>query len=364
MRRSVKYGLCAAVAAGFVGGITAFATASSGTPVTVTVDGQSKKISTQAGTVEGALKSAGYTVDAHDLVAPSPASKIHSGSTIVLNRGRLLHLVVDGQKKDVWTTAPTVSAALAQLGYTSADFVSVSRSRRLPLSPTAIAVRQPKTITVVHDKTSDRAVSTAPTVGALLSALGVTVGSADRVTPAAATPVTAGLVVRVQRVTTRQVTKHVSTDYDVVKHSDATMYKGDTKVLTKGKAGSTALTYEILYVDGAQAGKKIVSRAVLSRPTTQVEKVGTKSRPKPKTSDNGLDWDAVASCESGGNWHINTGNGFYGGLQFDLSTWKSNGGDQYASRPDLATREQQISVATSLYDKRGSSPWPVCGSRL
>jgi hypothetical protein len=79
---------------------------------------------------------------------------------------------------------------------------------------------------------------------------------------------------------------------------------------------------------------------------------------------NGLNWDAVAACESGGNWHINTGNGVYGGLQFDSGTWLANGGGAYAGRADLASREQQIAVATRLYNARGSSPWPVCGQRL
>ena len=371
MHRSIKYGLSAAVVAGLVGGITAFATASSGTPVTVTVDGQSRRITTEASTVRGALKTAGYTIAAHDLVAPSASSKITKDSTVVLNRGRLLHLVVDGQPKDVWTTAPTVAVALSQLGYTTADFVSVSRSRRLPLSPTAIAVRQPKNIAVLHDRTTDHAVSTAPTVGAVLSALGIAVGSADRLTPAATTPVTEGLVIRVQRVTTKTVTTHVSTDYPVVQHPDATAYQGSTSVVTQGKDGSTDVTYRLVYVDGTQVSRQAVSRSVVAAPTTQVEKVGTKSRPKAKaasstakTSSNGLDWDAVASCESGGDWSINTGNGFYGGLQFDIGTWDSNGGSQYASRPDLASREQQISVATTLYNKRGSSPWPVCGANL
>ncbi len=67
-------------------------------------------------------------------------------------------------------------------------------------------------------------------------------------------------------------------------------------------------------------------------------------------------WDAVAACESDGNWHANTGNGYYGGLQFDKSTWIANGGGQYASRADLATREQQIAVAERVtYDA-----WPNC----
>jgi len=76
-----------------------------------------------------------------------------------------------------------------------------------------------------------------------------------------------------------------------------------------------------------------------------------------------INWDAVARCESGGNWHINTGNGFYGGLQFDYGTWQSNGGGAYASRADLASREQQIDIANRVFAARGRSPWPVCGYR-
>ena len=75
-------------------------------------------------------------------------------------------------------------------------------------------------------------------------------------------------------------------------------------------------------------------------------------------------WDRIAHCESGGRWHINTGNGFYGGVQFDRGTWLANGGGKYAARADLATREEQIDIASKLYAKRGSSPWPVCGARL
>jgi len=73
-----------------------------------------------------------------------------------------------------------------------------------------------------------------------------------------------------------------------------------------------------------------------------------------------VNWDAIAQCESTQNWSINTGNGYYGGLQFDISTWNSAGGSAYASRPDLASREQQIAVAENLYADRGTSPW-ACG---
>ncbi|WP_404388851.1 transglycosylase family protein [Humibacillus xanthopallidus] len=74
-------------------------------------------------------------------------------------------------------------------------------------------------------------------------------------------------------------------------------------------------------------------------------------------------WDRVAACESGGNWSINTGNGFYGGLQFLGSTWRGFGGGQYASRADLATKAEQIAVAQRVLKVQGPGAWPVCSKR-
>jgi nucleoid-associated protein YgaU len=74
-------------------------------------------------------------------------------------------------------------------------------------------------------------------------------------------------------------------------------------------------------------------------------------------------WDRVAACESGGNWHINTGNGFYGGVQFSQSTWSGFHGGIYASRADLATRAEQIAVAQRVLAAQGPGAWPVCGPR-
>ena len=74
-------------------------------------------------------------------------------------------------------------------------------------------------------------------------------------------------------------------------------------------------------------------------------------------------WNKVAACESSGNWHINTGNGFYGGLQFTQSTWAAYGGTAYAPRADLAGRDQQIAVAEHVLDGQGPGAWPVCSVR-
>ncbi|MFJ8435875.1 transglycosylase family protein [Kitasatospora sp. NPDC094019] len=76
-----------------------------------------------------------------------------------------------------------------------------------------------------------------------------------------------------------------------------------------------------------------------------------------------IDWERVAACESSGDWHINTGNGYFGGLQFDEPTWEETGGLRYAPRADLASRDEQIAVANALAEQRGLTPWPICGAR-
>lgn len=77
-------------------------------------------------------------------------------------------------------------------------------------------------------------------------------------------------------------------------------------------------------------------------------------------ADGGVNWDAVAACESGGNWHTAIGNGYYGGLQFTMGTWHANGG---SGSPHQASREEQIRVANNVLETQGIRAWPVCGRR-
>jgi len=78
------------------------------------------------------------------------------------------------------------------------------------------------------------------------------------------------------------------------------------------------------------------------------------------TANAEVNWDAVAACESGGNWHTATGNGYYGGLQFTMGTWHANGG---SGSPHQASREEQIRVANNVLKTQGIRAWPVCGRR-
>jgi hypothetical protein len=89
---------------------------------------------------------------------------------------------------------------------------------------------------------------------------------------------------------------------------------------------------------------------------------GSSTPPAPVTTTH--DWDAVALCESGGNWSINTGNGYYGGLQFSPTTWLAFGGGDYAPWADLATKSQQIAVAENVLAVQGPGAWPTCGASL
>ena len=114
----------------------------------------------------------------------------------------------------------------------------------------------------------------------------------------------------------------------------------------------------------AQAAVRAPARAAVtaSVPPAAVPAAATVSAAAPASSG-GVNWSAIAACESGGNWSANTGNGFYGGLQFAEQTWLAYGGGQYASSANLATEAQQIAVAQRVLAGQGIGAWPVCGSR-
>ena len=367
MRRSIKYGLYGAVLAGVVGGTAAFAAPGhdNGKSIRLLVDGRPKTIETTAAHVRGALAGAGYRLTSHDLVAPAADSPISDGERVVLRRGRLLHLTINGHPMAVWTTASTVDSALSALGYGAKDYVSVSRSQRLPMKATSISLRTPKRVTVVHDGHTQRVMTADADVAHVLGDLGIVVHQRDRLHPHPLAKLKPGMKIVLKRVTTKDVSVRQSIDYSVVERNTSSLYEGNSRIVRDGTEGAQRVTYRELLVDGKVAHRKAIDKQVLSEPRAEIKEIGTKQHPAlPPVSSGGLDWNAVANCESGGDWHINTGNGFYGGLQFDYSTWLAYGGGAYAPRADLASPQEQIAVATKLYDARGSSPWPVCGQYL
>jgi uncharacterized protein YabE (DUF348 family) len=275
----MKYGLYGAVLAGVVGATVAWANVDK--TVTLRVDGQVEKVHTVAGNVRGVLLVARYPVGVHDVIAPALDARVHNGSEIVLRRGRLLRLNVDGIPRSVWVTAPTVAQALSQLGYPDGDYSSVSRDQRLPLSPTAITLRRPKTVEVIADGHDRTVTTTTPTVATLLAQLGIAVGPQDMLSAVANSPLRDGETIDVTRVRSNSVVKNHPVPFPTQRVGDSTMYVGDSKLVRNGKNGVEAVTTATVTVDGKVVGRTIVKRVVTKPPIAAIVKVGTKPKPAP-----------------------------------------------------------------------------------
>jgi resuscitation-promoting factor RpfB len=131
-----------------------------------------------------------------------------------------------------------------------------------------------------------------------------------------------------------------------------------------GMPGQQNVTFAVSTVNGVETGRLPVANVVVTPARDGVLRVGAKPGTEVPPIANGSTWDSLAHCEAGGNWSINTGNGFYGGVQFDQNTWERNGGLRYAQRADLATREEQIAIAEVTRARQGWGAWPVCSGRL
>jgi len=275
----VKYGLYGAVLAGLVGGTVAWGSIDK--KVNLVVDGQGKQLHTTASRVSDVLQEAGYRVGVHDLVAPSPNVEVHDGSKVIYKRGRLLHLDVNGARKDVWTTAPTVSDALLQLGYSTADFTSVSRAKRLSLGATQITLRTPRLVTVIHDGKKEQVTTTEATVGRLLSDLGIAYSAPDRISADPNSPIKPDQKIVIGRVKKATITATAALPFPIKKNNDTTLETGMTRIITPGQDGTARITYSVVWVDGKVVGKTPIKTVVLRVPTTQVMKVGTKPKTTP-----------------------------------------------------------------------------------
>ncbi|OZD11695.1 resuscitation-promoting factor [Rhodococcus sp. 06-156-3C] len=345
-----------------VGGATAVARHKT---VTIDVDGEMITLSTMTGDVNGALQAAGYETGDKDLVAPSGDSELSDGETVVLRRARELSVTVDGQPQQIWTTALTVDEALQQMDLAEDVHVSASRGERLPLEGTELDVALPKAVSLV-DGAAPAAPLTlaAPTVREFLEEAGKPLEQADTVTPAPDEKVEDGTEIVVTRDRTETKTETTDVEPPEQRIEDPTMNMSRTVVENPGSPGVSDITWEINTVNGQEVGREKVDEDIQVPAQPKVVRVGAKPGTEVPPVENGAIWDALAQCEATGNWAINTGNGFFGGVQFDQNTWERQGGLKYAPRADLATREEQIAIASVTQKSQGWGAWPACTSRL
>ena len=332
--------------------------------VTLSLDGKTQQVSAMGGTVGEVLESEGIALGPHDEVAPPLDQAVGDGTEVAVRFGRPLELDVDGETETHWVTATSVDGALDQIGRTfeSSD-LSVSRGAEIQRGGMALEVVTPKKLTVTVADKKRKVGVTALTVRDVLDELGVAVDADDKVKPALGREITDGDTVAVTRI--KVLTKTVrdqAIDFDTIERQDDSMLEGETSTRRAGRTGLRDVTYRLRFRNGEVVARKVVSSDVTRRPTDAIVSVGTKEEVTSNFAGGSTVWDALAQCESGGNWAINTGNGYYGGLQFNLGTWQAYGGP---GLPSQASRETQIAIATKLRDASGGyGAWPSCSSKL
>lgn len=356
--RAWQAGLVATIAATVLGTTVGYAAASN--EVTLSIDGKTRTVRTFASDVRGVLGSQDIDLKSRDVVFPSLDSEVTDGTRVSVQYSKPLMLTVDGVPRQYWTTATQVDDALDQLGirYANAD-LSASRSASIDRAGMALAITTPKRFVVKLGAQRARVVAVAaPNVRALLTDLNASYDANDIVKPGLDHVLRAGdrvVLTEVHAATKRVARERIAPK--VVEKPDSSMYVGDRETESAGTAGVRDVTYRIVFHNGKEFRRKVIRQQVLRAPSPTVVRVGTKEAPAVAS---GSVWDAIAQCESGGNWHANTGNGYYGGLQFSLGTWQAYGG---TGRPDQHSREEQIAVAERVRAAEGGyGAWPHCGS--
>jgi uncharacterized protein YabE (DUF348 family) len=337
--------------------------------VTLSLDGQPREVTAMGGTVGDVLESEGIEVGKHDIVAPSVDEQVDEGSRISVRFGRPLELSVDGNETTHWVTSTDVAAALGEIGqrFLGAD-LSTSRGAGIGRDGMALEIVTPKKLKLeIAGKKPVKRELTALTVKDALKEMDVKVDKRDIVKPGLGKELDDGdrVVFTDIRVVTKRI-KAETLDFDTIEREDSSMLEGKTDVIRAGDEGSRNVTYKRTFRNGKLVATKVISQKVLEAPRDRIVAVGTKE-PEPAPVANyasgGTVWDQLAQCESGGNWAINTGNGYYGGLQFSLSTWHAYGGPGY---PHENSRETQIMIAERVRaaDGGGYSSWPACSQSL
>lgn len=335
------------------------------TEVTLSVDGKERTVSTFGDTVEDVLASADIDLADRDVVSPDQDEKIEAGDKVSVRYSKPIELTVDGDTSTHWVTATDVQGALSQIGTLYADSrLSTSRSMTLTRGGAEIDVVTAKKLTFkLAGKKAVKRNVVALTVEEALAEVGVELDKRDKVSPKRDVEVKDGdkIVYTDMNVKTRSVDDEVF-DAPVKEIEDDSMFKGERKVVTEGVSGVRDVTYKIVFRNGKVVRREIVEQDVSKEPTAEVVRVGTKEAVTANYAGGSSVWDRLAQCEAGGNWATNTGNGYYGGLQFSLGTWRANGG---TGMPHQASRETQIAIATKVRDASGGyGAWPGCASKL
>ena len=353
--------LQALIVTALVGGTTAFVAFDKN--VTVSVDGRETQVRSFGRTVGDVLADQGIRIGRHDLVVPGADQNVRDGDLVTVRFARQVRLTVDGESRRIWTTARTVAEALTMFGVRSdGAAVAASRSARIPRAGMDLHVRLPHDLTVLAHGKRAELTTTAATVREALAQAGVVLRPQDRVNADPMAMPSDEQVLAVTRVDGKRVVQERPIPFRVVRKKSADIFKGTTQIARRGKVGARVRTFDVTLLDGKVATRRLVSDRIAVKPVTQVVLVGTKPRPQNTPEADGLNWAALAECESGGNPNAyNPAGPYYGLYQFLASTWRSVGG---TGVPTDHSASEQTYRAQILYRRSGAGQWPVCGRYL
>ncbi|AQQ14762.1 Resuscitation-promoting factor Rpf2 precursor [Corynebacterium glaucum] len=336
--------------------------------IVVDVNGEATNVKTFAGDVEGTLQAAGVSFGAQDLVYPALTDKVVNGDTVTVRTAKPVAVVVDGVQQQLTSTAETVGDLMAEAGVGVDAATDIDRSEPVTEGLT-VDVTTPKVVAITVAGDTVLTTQAAKTVGELLSSRGVTVDSNDRLNHALTDPITPNMEIVLDRVEVHRGSEIIKTDLPANYIDDPELEEGVEEVRVEGKPNEKMVIRHTVIVNGEIETDEILREreTIKGKPATiarGTKPTGGNTGAAAPAVANGSVWDSLAQCESGGNWSINTGNGYHGGLQFSASTWAAYGGTQYAPTADQATREQQIAVAQRTQASQGWGAWPACTAKL
>lgn len=366
-RRRLPLPVAAAALAGILAataGGTAFAM---GRSVVLDTDGRERTVHTFGGTVQDVLDSAGVTLEEGDAVAPPPGTGIGSGDHVLVRSARELTVELDGHELSHSVNALTLGEALHQIGF-DPEGVELSAGPDTPVPAEGLTVsaeRAPRMV-VMYDTVRTETRTTGETVADVLEAAGVVPGEHDVVTPAPGEPAVPDMVVEVLPVLGEPVTEEVVIEARTVEEDDPDLPEGERRVVTEPEDGLREVTTATVLRGGREV-EHTLREEVVTEPVEGLVEVGTGTAgdDAPTAGAAGLNWQALARCESGGDpAAVNSAGGYYGLYQFSTTTWASVGGSGLPSDADPA---EQTRRAQQLYDSVGGdwrSQWPHCGTHL
>jgi uncharacterized protein YabE (DUF348 family) len=337
--------------AGYLGGTDA---------VRLVDDGTARTVRTYANTVKGLLHHAGVTLRGHDVVKPAPAELIRAGATVVVARGRPLTLTLDGRTTTRWVTTRTVAELTSALRLDPARTqASAVPDTVIPRNGMRLVIRTEKRLSLLHDGERRRLTTYAATPTELLQEQNLRLEGRDEVKPAANASLAGVRHVRLIRVTVKPRRQTVRVDPPVKVRKNPDWMLDQQVTIDPGRPGRADQRVEYIFRDGRFSERKVISSRTLVEPEPKVVRKGTRTYPP---DDTGLNWEALAACESGGNPRSVSGNGLYHGLyQFNVDMWHRMGG---IGLPSEATPREQTYRAIRLYKAAGADQWPHCGPRL